>query len=208
MNRSETIVEIAKALCKFQEECPAPKKTATNPHFKSSYAPLEEIINTARPHLAKNGLSVVQSTSTNGDSIGVTTLILHSSGEFIELDTLWLPMGKATAQGAGSSITYARRYGYCAALNIAAEDDDDGNGASQDTKPQQPFNNTKQMASDKQLNLITKLVKDVSSVLNTSEQNTYKALKKRMNGKEMEFFTIDDASKAIAILQGELKQGA
>ena len=38
---------------------------------------------------------------------------------------------KATAQGAGSAITYARRYALSAMLGISSEDDDDGNYASE-----------------------------------------------------------------------------
>jgi hypothetical protein len=208
MQRSDSIVEIAKALSKFQEECPSPKKTATNPHFKSSYAPLEEIISTAKKHLSKNGLSVFQSTTSRDAEIGVTTLLMHSSGEFIESDILWLPMGKASAQGAGSGITYARRYGLCAALNIAAEEDDDANGASDDNHSRQQGPN-KPLASDKQLNLVKKLIKEVAGYKNITEQKSYESLKKHLGGKDIEFFNIEDASKAIKILQGALeKQGA
>ena len=147
MKRSESIANIASALCKFQAECPAPKKTAENPHFKSKYSPLEEIISAIKPYLAKNGLSFFQSTTTEGENICVTTLILHESGEYIESEPLKLPMGKVTAQGAGSAVTYARRYSLCAALGIAAEDDDDGNAAMEQPK-----------ATDKQLNYIDSLL--------------------------------------------------
>jgi ERF superfamily len=197
MRTSESIQNIASALCQFQAECPAPKKTAENPHFKSKYSPLEEIISTIRPHLAKNGLSFFQSTTTEGENICVTTLILHTSGEFIETDPLKLPMGKVTAQGAGSAVTYARRYSLCAALGIAAEEDDDGNGATQTPK-----------ASDKQLNYIDSLLnKRVSEKY--SKQDLYEALKQQMNTtKEMEDWTSEEASLAISILTKKMNKGA
>jgi ERF superfamily len=197
MRTSESIQNIASALCQFQAECPAPKKTAENPHFRSKYSPLEEIISTIKPHLAKNGLSFFQSTTTEGENICVTTLILHTSGEFIETDPLKLPMGKVTAQGAGSAVTYARRYSLCAALGIAAEEDDDGNGATQTPK-----------ASDKQLNYIDSLLnKRVSEKY--SKQDLYEALKQQMNTtKEMEDWTSEEASLAISILTKKMNKGA
>ena len=194
MKRSESIANIAAALCKFQSECPAPKKIAENPHFKSKYSPLEEIISTIKPHLSKNGLSFFQSTTTEGENICVTTLILHTSGEFIESEPLKLPMGKVTAQNAGSAVTYARRYSLCAALGIAAEDDDDGNAATEQPK-----------ASDKQLNFIDSLLnKKVTEKF--PKEVLYQHLKQQLGtDKDMEHWTAAEASRAIEILTGKQK---
>lgn len=171
MKTSETITNIAAALAKFQADCPAPKKTATNPHFNSKYSPLEEILNTIKPFMAANGLSQLQSTTTEGEQIGVKTILLHSSGEFIEFDTLWLPMGKVNAQGAGSSVTYARRYSLCAALGIAADEDDDGNVAS-NPQPQ-----SKPPISSKQVGLIKTLTGKFAKMCDKSPEDVYAALK-------------------------------
>ena len=203
MKTSESIKNIAAALCKFQQECKSPKKSAVNPHFKSKYAPLEEIIKVATPTMAVNGLSHFQSTSSDGESVIVTTVLMHTSGEFIESDPLRLPMGKATAQGAGSSLTYARRYSLSAILGIAAEEDDDANGASDQQAP----STNKQAASDKQLNLINKLLVDVAKATNISRDRAYETLKAKMK-KDMEWYTPQDASQAIKILQDAVKQGA
>lgn len=130
MNKSESIKNLATALSKFQEEVSNTKNTANNPFFKSKYAPLNEILNDIKPLLAKNGLSVLQSPSGDGQNIIITTLLMHSSGEWIETEPLILKAEKATAQGAGSAITYGRRYALSAVLGISSEDDDDGNHAS------------------------------------------------------------------------------
>ena len=129
MNKSESIKELATALAKFQGEIKNPANTATNPFFKSKYAPLSDVLNAVRPILSKNGLSVLQSPSGDGEHIIVTTTLIHSSGEWIESPELVLKADKATAQGAGSAITYARRYALSAILGISSEDDDDGNDA-------------------------------------------------------------------------------
>ena len=130
MRRSESIKNIAKALAQFQAEVRNPANTETNPYFKSKYAPLNNILNLVRPLLSKHGLSILQSPSGDGQNVTVTTLITHESGEWIESEPLTLKAEKATAQGAGSAITYARRYALSAMLGISSEDDDDGNFAS------------------------------------------------------------------------------
>lgn len=130
MEKSESIQNLAKALVAFQMEVKNPANTANNPFFKSKYAPLPDILNDVRPLLAKHGLAVLQSPSGDGDKIVITTMLIHESGEYIETCPLVLKTEKATAQGAGSAITYARRYALSAVLGISSEDDDDGNNAS------------------------------------------------------------------------------
>lgn len=130
VNRSESITEIAAALAKFQGEVDNPVNTAVNPFFGSNYAPLDTILSTVRPVLSKHGLSVVQIPGSVENNITVTTILFHESGEYLESEPLVLRMDKMTAQGAGSAITYARRYALSAILGVASEDDDDGNAAA------------------------------------------------------------------------------
>lgn len=137
MNKSDSIANLATALCQFQAEISNPKNTANNPFFKSKYAPLNDVLNLVRPILSKHGLSIFQSPSGDGDNIIITTMLMHSSGEWIESEPLILKADKATAQGAGSAITYGRRYAVSAILGISSEDDDDGNHATGNTEPRQ-----------------------------------------------------------------------
>lgn len=131
MKKSESITKLAIALSKFQGEVKNPSNTATNPYFKSKYAPLETVLNTVRPILSKYGLSIIQSPIAEDGMVGVTTLLLHESGEYMEFPPVMLKMDKQTAQGAGSAITYARRYSLSAIVGISSEDDDDGNHAEE-----------------------------------------------------------------------------
>ncbi len=129
MNTSEQINEVATALAKAQGQITGALKDSTNPHFKSSYADLASIWDACRSALSSNGLAVVQMTDkSDKDEVIVVTRIMHSSGQWIE-GTLALPVSKADAQGYGSALTYARRYGLAAAVGIA-QVDDDGNLAS------------------------------------------------------------------------------
>lgn len=139
MKTSESISNISAALAKFQSEVKQPKKDANNPFFNKKYVPLEGVVSVITEPLAKNGLSYIQSTGTDEEHVIVTTLLMHTSGEFIESDPLKLPGHQVqkgggkdfNPQGIGSAITYGRRYSLTALLGIASEEDDDGNAGSQ-----------------------------------------------------------------------------
>ena len=130
MNHSDSIKNIAAALAEFQADVKDPARNGENPHFRSKYVQLDGLLAAVRPLLAKHGLSVIQSTGGNGQDIAVTTMLMHKSGEWIETDALVLKAVKTDPQGAGSAVTYGRRYGLSAALGVAWDDDDDGNAAS------------------------------------------------------------------------------
>lgn len=131
MKFSEDITELAKALAKAQNSLKNPNNTANNPYFKSKYAPLPDVLNDIRPILAGNGISVIQSPVANEEGgIGVETMLLHESGQYLLTDPYFLKPVKNDPQTAGAAITYARRYALNAALGISGEEDDDGNIAN------------------------------------------------------------------------------
>lgn len=129
MNTSTNISEIAKALSEFQGKITPVPKDATNPFYKSKYADLSSIISHVQELLKKNGLSVSQLPNESDDKISVTTLLMHTSGEWLS-GTISMKPAKLDPQGFGSAMTYARRYSLSAILGIASEEDDDGNSAS------------------------------------------------------------------------------
>lgn len=127
MNKSESIKELATALCEFQSEVEKIKKTATNPFFKSKYATLSDILDVIRQPLASNGLSFVQFPI---GEYGLDTMLMHTSGEWISESYIMKPT-KTDPQGAGSVITYQRRYALGAILGLNIDVDDDANKASE-----------------------------------------------------------------------------
>jgi hypothetical protein len=129
MNKSESIKEIAAALCKAQSEMSGAKKGAINPHFKKAYADMGSVVEAVKIPFADNGLSYAQFPVFEDSKIGVETILMHSSGEWLSGKVI-LPMVKQDPQAAGSALTYARRYALQSIAGIPSEDDD-GNQASQ-----------------------------------------------------------------------------
>lgn len=126
MDKSESIKNLAAALIAAQQEVKIVEKSADNPFFKSKYADLPAIDKEYKRVFLKHGLVVSQ--FPNGK--GLTTLLMHISGEFVGA-TGEAPLAKNDPQGYGSMITYLRRYGLGSVLGIvSSEDDDDGNHAS------------------------------------------------------------------------------
>ena len=121
--KSPEIDKLAAGLAKAQSELEGAKKESTNPFFKSSYADLHAVIKAAFPFLSKNGLSVSQGNEIVPGAICVTTLLMHSSGQWLR-SKIKLPLSKVDAQGVGAAMTYGRRYGLSAIVGIAQFDDD------------------------------------------------------------------------------------
>jgi len=133
MNTEKATPDLFAALAKAQAEVENATKGSVNPHFKSKYADLAEVLNTVRPTFAKHGLSLLQSTAFEGSLVEVTTLVAHASGGFVSSVASCVP-AKTDAQGIGAATTYLRRYGLAAMTGVAQEDDD-GQAASHNREP-------------------------------------------------------------------------
>ena len=121
-------VTLAAALAAFQADLPRVSKGATNPHFKSRYADLSDVVSVVLPRLAAQGLAWITRPTTNDTGQLVLEYELrHESGESLGGT---YPLGTGTPQQVGSSITYARRYTLSAVTGIAPDEDDDGNHAN------------------------------------------------------------------------------
>ena len=151
IRQSDTIGAIAGALAKAQAEMKSAKKNQDNPYFKSVYADLASCYEACREPLTKNGIAVFQGIedSTDGESVTLNTMLLHSSGEWLS-SSLRMPLLKKDPQAVGSVITYARRYGLCAAIGLASEDDDaEGGMARPVSSPAPKTQPTKEVVASK-----------------------------------------------------------
>ena len=124
MTHSEAVGKLAMALAKAQGEIAGASKDAKNPHFNSRYADLASIVGACREALAKHEIAYIQSASADANLVRMTTLLVHSSGEWMESDPLQVQAKDAGPQSVGSCLTYLRRYQLAAMVGIAPEDDD------------------------------------------------------------------------------------
>ena len=172
---------LAKAFVALQADLTPVAKSAVNPFFKSNYAPLPEVMETIQPLLAKHKLAVMQPMTHLEGEPAIKTILVHESGEMIE-EVSPVFLNKKDAQSHGSAITYARRYGIMSLLGLVADDDDDGNKASQ--APQS------RPASQKQLDLI----KQLASQQGVSDE--------QIEARLAQIKTSEQASAAISKLKG------
>jgi hypothetical protein len=128
MQHSENMNELASALAKAQGEVTGALKDSANPFFKSKYADLASCWDACREPLSKNGLAIIQSPEITAEGLTLTTLLIHSTGQWIKNVFRIVPKDD-TPQGVGSALTYARRYALTSLIGIA-QVDDDGNAAS------------------------------------------------------------------------------
>ena len=132
MQQSENIANLTLALSIVQGKLTYAKKDSANPFFKSKYADLESVWDACRSLLADNGLAVMQFPGEYIDGVmSLTTIISHKSGEWMGQE-MSVPLSKPDAQGAGSALSYMRRYALAAVVGVvsANQEDDDGNAAS------------------------------------------------------------------------------
>lgn len=135
-DHSGSLDELAPAWVKVLGEMAtiaATRKVDTG-QYAYEYAELSAVLADARPKLAENGLALFQTATTDGRDVEVWTTIMHTSGQYLTLAPFRLPAGN-TAQSAGGSVTYARRYALMAALSLATGDDDGASAGVRETAP-------------------------------------------------------------------------
>lgn len=134
IEQSESIAKLGAALAKAQAAAPNPFAGSYNEFIKSNFADMGAVLKTLKPVMAEHGLAIVQlpGYESAGDQLVITvcTQVIHApSGEWLRA-TAGIPhapeKGKSLAQVAGSIITYLRRYGICAVLQVVGDIDSDG----------------------------------------------------------------------------------
>jgi hypothetical protein len=131
---SESIGTIAGALAKAQAELSNPEKALTatirSPFPRESdrtfrYASLASGLDIVRKALGKHEIATVQTTAIDeAGLIRLTTVLAHSSGEWVSSDWPVCPVSETAApHRMGAALTYARRYALFTLVGIAGEDD-------------------------------------------------------------------------------------
>lgn len=117
------------ALAAAQAEMGKALKQSNNPHFRSKYADLGNVMDACLPALTRHGISVTQPVVAGEITTIVKTVLTHGASNTSAECEIPLILGKNDMQGFGSAMTYARRYGLMAMAGIAPEDDG-GNAAA------------------------------------------------------------------------------
>ena len=152
---------IHEAFCAAQLKIGGARKTATNPHFKSKYANLEEVMKACSDILNEHGIYITQPIMKDGEEYVVRTILTHISGETLQDDGLPLVGwrgAKNPSQALVAATTYNRRAGLCSLVGIAPADDD-GQSLTQDKPktityiPPQQLQNLMGLADELSVNL-------------------------------------------------------
>jgi hypothetical protein len=151
---SESIGTIAAALAKAQADLTNPEKSLTatirSPFPREDdrtfrYASLSSGLDIVRKSLGRHEIATVQTTTIDeAGLIRLTTMLAHSSGEWVSSDWPVCPVSETAApHRMGAALTYARRYALFTLVGIAGEDDLDAPDlaapTAPDSKPEKPF---------------------------------------------------------------------
>ena len=142
-NKDKAIVEADKAYMKAMNpptataslvaalaELDNVKANKINPAFKARYVSLDALLDAIKPVLLDHDLALIQTLVSQEGKVGVSTAVLHISGERFDFGTLLVKSEGLTAQQIGGAITYIRRQSIQTACGISVDLDDDGAQAS------------------------------------------------------------------------------
>lgn len=110
--------------CRLKASLPAIVKDAKNPHFGSSYASFNSIMNSIRPALEEFSADFIHYVRA-----GELTTVFLVGGQLVAQSSIELPK-LDQPQKVGSCLTYFKRYNVVLILGLETEDDDDANAAS------------------------------------------------------------------------------
>jgi ERF superfamily len=151
---SSSIANLATALAKAQIALVNPEKSlvatirrggASGAEQTFRYAPLSSGLEIVRKTLGEHEIATVQTTAIDQGAgiVNLTTVLAHSSGEWISSDWPVCPISETAApHRMGAALTYARRYALFTLVGIAGEDDLDASElqppTSQAVEPPRP----------------------------------------------------------------------
>ena len=139
MKSSESIKNLTASLVKAQTEIK--NLYPSSKGYGYDYVPLEKVIDLLKEVLPKYNLGYIQLPygGQSGATVGLTTRIIHESGEWIE-ETAEFPItdmkGVNATQKAGAAVTYFRRYSLLSAFGITGDKDVDASDKAFDNKPE------------------------------------------------------------------------
>ena len=124
--------------------CSNARALRVNPHFRSKYFALSDLLDIVKPTFASYGLAVLQIPSTEDGRISISAQVIHHSGHIFHLGSVGIKSEGLTLQALGSAMSYLKRYQLATLCGVAADlEEDDGNSV---TKQQQAYAHSKPQA--------------------------------------------------------------
>tara|TARA_R100001510_G_scaffold57757_1_gene67514 strand:+ start:6655 stop:7308 length:654 start_codon:yes stop_codon:yes gene_type:complete len=170
---SSSIAKLALAQTKVQKEIKDLPKESKG--FAHKYTTFDKLVQYLRPILAKHGISFIQMPCGENENVGVITLYMHTSGEYIssKVETEII-QAQNKYQSMGSAITYFKRYSLASFVGIASDEDTDGNVQKKEVKKPTP---TTKPLTDEQFKTVIDTVKDESEEFRDKVTQAVKAKK-------------------------------
>lgn len=203
MEKSNEIGALAKAMGLFRSKVEQPAKDANNPFFKSKYVTLEGVIKSVDTAIIDTGLTWYQEPVSDNNKIGVATHIFHESGEWLAFEPFYVTPTKVDPQAQGSALTYAKRYSLAAAFGISSDIDDDGNGASNNDKPN-TNNQTGLIISPKQIGMVKNLFNQFATLTKADVKKVSEFALSHYKITKLENATSSQASALIKYMQEQI----
>ena len=205
MEKSNEIGSLAKAMALFRSKVEQPAKDANNPFFKSKYVTLEGVIKSVDTAIVGTGLTWYQEPVSDNNKIGVATHIFHESGEWLAFEPFYVTPTKVDPQAQGSALTYAKRYSLAAAFGISSDIDDDGNGASNNDKPN-TNNQTGSIISPKQIGMVKNLFNQFATLTKADVKKVSEFALSHYKITKLENATSSQASALIKYMQEQISK--
>lgn len=137
-------------------------KKSENPHFRSTYADLSDVMSVALPALNAEGICLWHHMGTAADQMVMITTLSHGSTDTEITCAVPLIVSKNDMQGMKSATTYAKRIGVESLTGIAPEDDD-GNMAAK-APPTAPKPKAKPQIADERREAIKRLFEGITKM--------------------------------------------
>lgn len=170
-------------------------QTKTGGSYTFEYSTLDAIIKATKKGLADNELG---HTSIMDDT-HITTILAHSSGEFLSSSVKISSLVKAgdnNAQAYGSAISYGRRYLLSGLLGIVSEEDDDGNSASGNSVEDRTGRSAPSAPSSARAT--TPLAKSTSAPITDKQLEFAKRILSELRGEKNDAEFVDATKKLIS----------
>lgn len=141
MNRSDSIINLSKALLKAQQQMESAKKDSANPFFKSKYADYNAVLEACKGPLNDNGIVILQPTNMRSNPDGTTQLVIETTlihaetGEFISSMSPVVVAKQNDPQALGSGISYQKRYSLQSLISLPSDDDDGESAMDRKSEP-------------------------------------------------------------------------